>query len=1258
MSPASSKPSPENTLFVGGGETATLMRKLDWSGTVAGEVDTWPHSVRAILRMMLTSRYAMWMGWGPQLAFLYNDAYARMTLGAKHPWALGRPASEVWAEIWSDIGPRIDHVLTTGQATWDEGLLLFLERSGFPEETYHTFSYSPLHQDDGTIVGMFCVVTEETDRIIDERRLNLLRVLGERLTASQTVEQVWAALEAALASDARDFPFALAYMLDADQSNLQLAATSNVAPGDPVARATLDGRDRQWPIDDLIDGEAAQVKIELDAGTVWPRGPWQKAPGRAVAVAIARQGQSRPAAILIAGLNPFRPFDDAYSSFVSLIAGQLAAALANVMAHAAERQRAQALAQIDRAKTTFFSNVSHELRTPLTLMLAPVTESLETAERTLSGDTLALVHRNGLRLHKLVNALLDFSRIEAGRMEASYEPVDLGAYTADVASSFRSTIERAGLRYRVETATSDPPTYVDREMWEKIVLNLISNAFKFTLEGEIAVTVAREGERMVLAVRDSGIGIPATELPRIFERFHRVDGARGRTLEGTGIGLALVQELVRLHGGTISVESEAGRGTTFRVAIPVGAAHLPSARIVEPRALETTTLGAQPFMVEANRWLPEDAAAGTLLDRREETAGDTLAARIVLADDNADMRAYLAQLLGRRWQVASASNGLEALALARATAPDLVVSDVMMPGLDGFGLLRELRSDPQTRHIPVMLLSARAGEEARIEGFEAGADDYLVKPFTAREALARVEAQLLRARMRSVADEHRRRLGAVFASAPVAIAVLRGSDHVYEMVNESYRALIDQREVLGRPIREALPELEGQAICDVLDAVYQSGERFVGRSYPIDIRRGPAGALEQTFFDFVYQPTTDAAGRVDGIVAVGFEVTELANARQAAEDANRAKDEFLAMLGHELRNPLAPILTALQLLRLRGVQAGDRERTIIERQVRHLVSLVDDLLDVSRITRGKVRLNRLPIELSESVAKGIELASPLLEQQRHTLSVDVATTGLGVLADTDRLAQVVSNLLTNAAKYTPPEGRVSVSASVEGDDVVLRVRDTGIGIAPEMLPRIFELFAQDRQAIDRAPGGLGLGLAIVRSLVKLHGGSVSAHSDGRDRGSEFVVHLPRVIADRAGAAEPAPEPRATGLRLLVVDDNRDAAMMLAEALALAGHQTEVAHDGPEALAKAARFHPDVALVDIGLPVMDGFELAHQLRSRYDARQLALVAVTGYGQEHDRRRSREAGFAAHLVKPVDLDELKTLIGQLREEAGRRDPANER
>ena len=564
----------------------------------------------------------------------------------------------------------------------------------------------------------------------------------------------------------------------------------------------------------------------------------------------------------------------------------------------------------------------------------------------------------------------------------------------------------------------------------------------------------------------------------------------------------------------------------------------------------------------------------------------------------------------------------------------------MMPGLDGFEMLHALRRDERTRSVPVILLSARAGEEARVEGLGAGADDYLVKPFSARELIARVQAQVVRGKVRSVEEAHAQRLTSIFEHAPVGWAILRGPAHVFEFINQAYAAMIGQRTVVGRPIREALPELAGQGVFELLDGVFASGEPYVGRSLRmvLDHGRGPVEA----FFDFVYQPLVDD-GVVTGIAVVCFDVTGLAQARREAEAASRAKDEFLAMLGHELRNPLAPILTALQLMRLRGIGGAEREREVIERQVRHLVGLVDDLLDVSRITRGKIQLRRQPVDLTDCVARAIEMTSPAIEERRHTLLVDVPR-GLMAQGDPPRLAQVFANLLTNAAKYTDAGGRIRVSGWQEGSSVVLAVADNGSGITPEMMPRLFDLFAQERQELDRSQGGLGLGLAIVRGLVEAHGGTVRADSPGPGKGSTFTVSLPAAEAVTPVAPAPVQPVEAVpgGRAVLLVDDNRDAADLLAESLRALGHVVEVATDGPAALELIRTFRPDVALLDLGLPVMDGFELAARLKANPESSGVALIAVTGYGQDVDRRRSREAGFHAHLVKPVDVHALDSVI----------------
>ncbi|UVT14060.1 SpoIIE family protein phosphatase [Streptomyces thermocarboxydus] len=745
-------------MFTSDPEVGADLARVDWAATPLGAPREWPQSLQTAVSILLSSRFPMWMAWGEELTFFCNAAYRRDTLGRKYPWALGRPASEVWAEIWGDIGPRIDAVLGTGRATWDEGLLLFLERSGYTEETYHTFSYSPLRDDAGHVVGMLCVVSEDTERVIGERRMATLRDLGSDPSVIRTEQEVLAFADRQLSRNPRDLPFTLTYLFDGDDA--RLVGATGVTPGPPLAPPVLPASSAEgpWPVAALADGEARLVPLTGAPFDGPPGGGRPEPPVEALVVPLLQQG-SAPYGFLVAGLNRYRDLDDRYRGFVELAAGHIASGIGSARSYEAQQRRAEELAELDRAKTTFFSNISHELRTPLTLIMGPV-EELRTRLADAGEDIrteLDAIHRNGLRLGKLVNTLLDFSRIEAGRMQARYEPVELGAVTAELASVFRSAIERAGLTFQVDCPALDEPVHVDRTLWEKVILNLLSNALKFTFEGTVRVTVRRSGPHAVVTVADTGTGVPEAEMPRLFERFHRIENARSRSNEGSGIGLALVRELVGLHGGTIDAASTEGEGTAFTVRVPFGTAHLPEGSVVSEPAAVRASATADPYVHEALRWLPvspEGAADGDGPEGTEAAplgtdAGPARSARVLVADDNADMREYLTRILtAGGYEVTAVTDGVEALDAARRRTPDLVVSDVMMPRLDGLELVSRLRGDSRTASVPVLLLSARAGQEASIEGLRAGADDYLVKPFAAAELLARVRANVELARLR------------------------------------------------------------------------------------------------------------------------------------------------------------------------------------------------------------------------------------------------------------------------------------------------------------------------------------------------------------------------------------------------------------------------------------------------------------------------------------------------------------------------------
>jgi signal transduction histidine kinase len=890
----------EMQFLEGGGECGALMRAKDWSATPLGPAEGWPQSLRTAVSLLLNSRYPMFLFWGPQLIKIYNDGYRPIT-GEKHPWALGTPGPQVWPEIWSDIGPMVERVVRDGEATWSDDLPLFMRRRGFPEEVFFTFSYSPVRDESGGVGGMFCACTETTAKVQGERRLKLLRDLAAAGAAARSVPEVCRRGMEVLQASPADVPFALLYL------------DGGLAGSAGVAREEVRG---DWPLE-----EKTLVQDLAPRFTRVPAGPWPEAPSSAMLLPLA-------GGALVLGVSSRIRFEDSYRRFFELVASQFEALISAARASEAERRRAEALAEIDRAKTVFFSNVSHEFRTPLTLMLGPLADGLADAVHPLPApqrERLQMVLHSALRLQKLVNTLLDFSRIEAGRAQASYVATDLAGFTANVAATFRSAIERAGLAFVVDCPRLAEPAYVDREMWEKMVLNLVSNAFKFTFEGEIRVALRME-EGFVLEVRDTGTGIPAAELPRLFERFRRIEGAKSRTHEGTGIGLALVQELARLHGGEVSAQSVEGSGSTFTVRIPRGQAHLPAERVAARLEREST---AASYAQEALGWVVEPEAPAP-----DVAAGR--GARIVLADDNADMRAYLNGLLAARYEVEAVADGEAALAAARRRRPDLVLSDVMMPGLDGFGLVRALRADPALRRIPVMLLSARVGEEARIEGLDCGADDYLQKPFSARELLARISARLELAGMQ-------RELERLFAQTPVPTAVFRGAELVFEMANPAYVEVSGGRALLGKPLLEAMPELREQGLAELLHGVMRTGAAHTGTELPVRVARG--GGIEETYWNFIYAPLRGPGGEIDRVIAICNEVTEQVRARKA----DRRRGELITVVSQELRNPLASLAAAMQLLRLSGGSAEPAMLERMERELNQMVQITDDLLAMSRI---------------------------------------------------------------------------------------------------------------------------------------------------------------------------------------------------------------------------------------------------------------------------------------------------------------------
>ena len=1077
--------------LAGGGEMGERIRALDWASTPLGPTSTWPQSLRSAISILLPSKAQICMFWGPELVKLYNDAYIPV-LGGKHGSVLGLPGRQVWPEIWDVLGPLLNGVVETGEAFRAYDLPLYVIRHGFAEETYFDVSYDPVRDETGRVGGVFCIVSETTGRVLSERRLRTLRDLGRAGESRSAAEACRLAL-AALATSGPDIPFMSLYLLDTDGKLAHAQGTIGAPTDGALSPAVVTLDDPAWPFAAVARSGRPRVQERLSAAAAREL-PDNAAPDRTVILPLMRSGQC--VGFMVAGTSRFQALGDDYRDFFDLVAAQIGTAVTQASSYDEERKRAEALAELDRAKTTFFSNISHEFRTPLTLMLGPLDDLLGRAPAALSPsdhDTLAVIGRNGRRLLKLVNTLLDFSRIQAGRHEARYEPTDLGAFTADLAGVFRSAIEQAGLRLEVRCPAGLEPVHVDHAMWEKIVLNLLSNAFKFTFEGGITVELVDRGPAVALVVSDTGIGIAPAELSRVFERFHRIENVRARTHEGSGIGLALVQELARLHGGEVEVESTPGRGSTFMVTIPRGQAHLPPDRIAPATASATASAGVRSFVEEALGWLPSTGDPVDVLapPPAGEPASGGRRFRVVVADDNADMRQYVTRLLRQHWEVDAVGDGHAALAAVRARPADLVLTDVMMPGLGGFELLRALRADPATRAIPVILLSARAGEESRVEGLEAGADDYVIKPFSARELIARVETQLKLKEMRERADADRQ---ALLQSEQAARREAEEKTEIVEAVNRIGQRLTAQTDLttLVQSFTDEATRLAGaQSGAFFYNLVDDKGESYtlytisgVPRSefekFPLprntalfgptfrgeriirldDVRRDPRYGQNAPHYgmpwghlpvaSYFAVPVVSRTGDVIGGLFLGHEkpgvfperlepimagvAAQLAiaidntrlldreqRARAAAEAASRAKDEFLAVLSHELRTPLNAVYGWAHMLRtgeLRG-EALTRALDVIMRNANAQVQLIDDMLDVSRIVTGKMRLDVRAVDLRAVVEAAIDAVRPAADAKGLGLQAVLDTQALGITGDPDRLQQVVWNLLINAVKFTP-----------------------------------------------------------------------------------------------------------------------------------------------------------------------------------------------------------------------------------------------
>ena len=1324
-------------------EMGKRLRDFHWSQTSLGHYDQWPQNLQSTVNIMLSAQQPMWIGWGPDLIFLYNDAYIPILGPDKHPWALGKHAALVWEEMWDICGPLSEKV-ARGKSVYLANVRLFVRRSDFLEECYFSFSFIPMRDDLGSVCGLFCASSLTTSNILNERRLKTHGDLSTRSLLEKSIDSTCEAAIEILSHNREDIPFALLYLIDNQKGTAILKKSFGIEGEIPHINSPLihfnKSRDKNdstvividkkddnnnnnikndnkffWPIEEVFkSGKTKYIPVgelkELSLGMA----------NQKVTLAIIQPlfipCSNNPIGVLITGVNPALCLNNDFISFFELVAGQISTAIYNAKTLEDEKKRMEMLAEIDRAKTIFFSNVSHELRTPVTLILSPVEELLN--DGTLKQDhknQLQLVSRSAHRLLKLINSLLDFSRIEAKKMQGMYEATDLSSFTNDLAIIFRSTMEKAKLDYIIDIPHFEEKTYIDRDMWEKIVFNLLSNAYKYTMEGSVTISLRKNENNVELVVKDTGMGIPEQEIPFLFERFHRVEGTQGRSFEGTGIGLALINEFVKFHCGHINVESIFGKGSVFTVLIPLGFDHLPPDQIVkEKRTLSNEKLVDSSYVNEASQWVVDNNFESSSIAETPETTHVSipiggvvsLHSRILLAEDNADMRQYIKSLLEREKfcrEVIAVGNGEAALQIARTKMPDIVITDLMMPKLDGFSLLKALRENVLTQSIPIVILSALTKEDDRIKGLQAGADDYIMKPFSAKELVTRIESHLKITQIRKaayirekeltiVANSARKNLEDVMKNINIGFLVLNQDlEAVY--LNQAMEDILQVKKnvLLGNSYFKFFPESIGSKLEADMKTSLKNKTLIVDEYYCI---------AHSQWYENRISPHTDGisifATNITRRKQLEFDkqqAIELANQHQQkrileAEDYKRKQGEFIDTLCHELRNPLNGIYGGLSLIQsdlklieeliMDQIQMKEKAQSIIKTMRKTILSMdacakqqkviVDDVLDLSKLDNNKVELNPVPFKISTLISSAIQMFhSQILEKN---LSITTKIEDTYAKADPNRLTQILSNLISNAVKFTN-EGGIRIGANLESiseseNRLRVEVKDTGIGMNLDEQQIIFNRFAQANRRTSTEFGGSGLGLAISKTLVEAMGGSISVTSE-KGKGTEFTFTIScSVLTDddkkKLNIIDNKKSERKitsnveqqdkwkrnpSDIGVLIVEDNRFNYKIICRLLDEKGYVNHsVASNGKEALDLLNQKKFDIVFMDVEMPVLNGIEATKLIREKERLTKvdqpIPIIGISGNVSQKQVQCGLDSGMNDYLKKPYERRQIFQII----------------
>lgn len=1106
-------------------------------------------------------------------------------------------------------------------------------------------------------------------------------------------------------------------------SSLRSSVDSSPIPEELTGPAT------EWPLmQALVSGQVTYVEDARQLVADFELRCWDELPQSAVIVPISGKGSRIPSSVMIVGINLRRPYDTEYEDWINMFRNQISTALAAVRAFEHEAEQAQRAHALSQAITNFLSNAAHELKSPLTLIAAPVKDLVDMLRDERAKSLAVLAQKSCSRLTRLVNSLMDFSRLEAGRLKGSFRPYNVGALTEEVAALFRTlpAVEKGKIKYQIhcDTQNSKPLAFIDVDLWERVVSNLVSNAFKYTRSGEIKVELFYTHATCELTVADTGSGIRQVDIPHLMERFYRADSESA--VEGTGIGLSYSQELVRLHGGSLWIESktvdespDGSHGSVFHVTFPLGHEHLERSQVdfSSDGRCEHGNYG-RGVLEETWQWQHSDGETSSEFAATSSNDGssneralrgidpstlffnketDTL----LIVDDNPDMRRYMASLFSSFVKVEEASNGVEALEIIRVRPPSLILSDVTMPRMSGTELLAHVKADDDLRSIPVILITAKAGEDERVDGLLLGADDYLLKPFKSRELIARVNVQMQIGKSRRELEHafnlRNAELQILATYAPVGI-VRANPGGALTFVNEAWYEM-SQYPSRSLPITDWAPHIVDAHLLEDAWQEFALNDATTGR-FEWQWKKG-------AYVTSVFTKLNHVNPKLNGLIGCVTDITwqkerEREQAQRLLEEQERRKEAVAAkaqqellidVTSHELRNPISAVLQCslvvsqdLQQLKSQiqsgNFTAGPELDLMLNESIDALESIYQCGLSQSRIADDVLSLGRIQLDMLQIFYTDTDLrkeSSKLLstfatECRRLGIELNLEL-GAGVQmcpyvkTDPVRLGQIITNLVSNAIRFTQTSTHRKIDFKIdvslgppidescavppnpmrlpESDDVPLyvyaSVTDTGPGLAPDSLSKLFQRFAQASSETHTVFGGSGLGLFVCRKLCQLMGGRIEVSSEF-GKGSTFRFYIKADVskhslglstqqlpANLGTKTPPASSPGRRSLRVLIVEDNLINQKVLNKQLTKAGHKTAVASNGLEGLEQIRRndySEFDITLMDLEMPVMDGLTAICTLRAEED--QLGLkhnlvVALTGNARDQQKQNAIDCGF---------------------------------